>query len=239
MSQDKGWLARAWTWVGHLRLMVWLVGAIVAVATNWTILTSLVFAIVTAVWAWAIQWGSFPVFLFTFGVFSTSIWLLNGLIWFYRQRRPSQQRISFDYSYGLALEQIYPALDLGNLENTLEMRLVIRNVANGPLRYEIDKFQFIVEDRFVNATIKTSVIPRLMSTTIFPGAGFKKDAYEQFQERTTGRLEYLIKYGHPEFPLSWKSEKTIELHLFKKADDQGNPGVNLVWIIANEKDEPL
>jgi hypothetical protein len=117
----------------------------------WAVVMSAAIPVGTGWWAWATQWGYLPIFLAGLGVFAASIWSLNGIIWLQHQRRPSRQRISFDYSYGLALEDIIFSHDEGNIENYLEFRLALRNVTNGPLQIKIDRLSFFIEDRFANS----------------------------------------------------------------------------------------
>jgi hypothetical protein len=129
-EERKGRLQRGWEGLGHIHLAEWI----------WTTIVSAVNAGgvgYAAWWAWATQWGYLPVYLAVLFSFTLSIWLINGFIWMRRQSRPSQARISFDYSYAMALESILPAIDVKNDVNTLEIRPAFRNVANGPSQIPI------------------------------------------------------------------------------------------------------
>lgn len=87
----------------HLGTSLYEIG--VSASSLWPVAVSAVLSLGTGWWASATQWGYLPIFLAGFGIFAASIWLLNSIIWLQRQHRPGRQRISFDYSYGLALEE--------------------------------------------------------------------------------------------------------------------------------------
>jgi hypothetical protein len=133
---------------------------------------------------------------------STSIWILNGIVWFRRQDRPSKARISFDYGYSLALEQVTAAFDAENTINTLEFRFKHRNTANGPVLYKIEKLIVRVNDRIAEGSVRGAVMSRGMSLLSLLDFGFTKNAVDSFQDRPLGRLEYSAIYGHPEFGCS-------------------------------------
>lgn len=221
----------------HLGTSLYEIGA--SISGLWPVAVSAVIALGTGWWAWATQWGYLPVFLSAFGIFTASIWLLNGIIWLRRQNRPSKERISFDYSYGLALEDLLITHDDGNNDNYIEFRLAIRNVTNGPVRFNIEKLSFYLEDRFVDAKSFSSIIPRGTRTTLIPASGFRREAAMNLSDRPKGRIEYSIKYGHPDFAYSWVSEKSLEL-LMKKFIDDGKVRVrDLTWVIRSENDYPI
>jgi hypothetical protein len=139
-----------------------------------------------------------------------------------------------DYAHGLALVQVQPSLDNKNAINTLEIRIVLRNASGLPLRYEVEKYEVIVEANVAKTDITTAVMPRDGVLTLFPRCGFSKKQYSEFKNRTTGTLEYQIKYGDPEKILTRRSYKLIHIDFFKKKG-----GLNINWIIANESDEEI
>src|SRR5579884_1046422 len=220
----------------HVAVRLYEIGS--APSVLWAPTVSLAVAAAAGFWTWAAQWGYLPIFLVGLGVFTVVLWGVNGLIWLQRQRRPSRARVSYDYSYALASEEVIPSLDLENNQNTLKFRLAFTNVANGALKYHVEKLQIFLEDRFATARIGTSVIPRATRMLMIPNAGFGRGAFDSFPERTHGHLEYSIIYGHPEDPYSWRSIKSIELHIKKSIKDR-QPNVGLIWIIRSESEEAL
>jgi hypothetical protein len=220
-------------WSEHVHFMAWLIG-------QWSIIVSGAAALAVGVWAWLTDWivkyGYLPIVLVMLLTFTLGIWMINGVIWLRRQRRPSKQRISFDYSYSLALEGIWAGLDLDNNENTLELRLQLRNTAVRPIRFEVEKLQFRIEDRFVEAIPKGAILAPGMTLTLFPHRGFNITAWNAFKERTAGSVEFSILYGHPEYGHSRRATKKVALLLFKK--DQGKD-VRITWTIETERDEEI
>lgn len=112
------------------------------------------------------------------------------------------------------------------------MGLILRNAADGPLKYQAEQFDVILGDRTIpHPKFKTlgGVIPR-GSTTILFYQPFKR---EVVQPRVEGVIRYTILYGHPELSFSRRSKKelSVTLRLDKK------PGI--VWLTENESDEAL
>jgi hypothetical protein len=140
---------------------------------------------------------------------------------------------SIDYAHGLALQQIQPSLDLGNAVDTLEIRLVLKNAADGPLKFTIEHFDVEMFGNVTRVAGTTAVIPKDGNLTIFPNKGFSKTQYIGFKSRGVGRIEYSILYGHPDKAPSRRAYKLLHLDLFKKRQ-----GFSLNWIVQNETDEP-
>ena len=235
MGQAPGRFRKAWEFVGHVHVVAWLFEL-----THVSAGVAIIAALGAAYWAYVTQWGYLPIALTALGVFVAGIWGINGIVWLYSRRRPSKARITFDYSYGLSLENIIPAFDKNNIDNTLEFRLVIRNHANGPVKMLVEKLHATVEDRFFDTPGQVSVtLPRMGNITIFPGGGFNKEAFAKFKDRTYGTLEYSILYGHPEDPFSRKCTKNVALSVFKDVNDKGEPTVAITWIIKEESDSEI
>jgi hypothetical protein len=138
------------------------------------------------------------------------------------------------YAYGLALMAIQPALDPNNAGNTFELRTVIRNAAALPLRYEIEKYEVTFEAVVTKCAIGPAVMPKDGILTLIPNRGLSRKQYADLPQRTTGTLEYQIKYGHPDRALSRRAYKLIQIDLFKKKDT-----VHINWLIRNESDEAV
>jgi hypothetical protein len=184
-------LRRGWEWLGHIHLAEWI----------WTLIVSALNGIgvgYAAWWAWATQWGYLPIYLSGLTAFTLTIWLINGVIWLRRQARPSHTRIAFDYSYAMALEDVEYSVDDDNEVNTLEVRPRFRNVASGPIKFIVEKIETRIEDRIASARQIDGVIPRATLRTIIPNSGFRRDAYDQFRDRTKGMMGYVVRYGHPD-----------------------------------------
>jgi hypothetical protein len=79
----------------------------------------------------------------------------------------------------------------------------------------------------------------MASITIFPGVGFKKEAFEGFSAASQGKMEFSIIYGHPDDDFSRRFTKTLNLILFKRKDEQGKTVVLLNWTIESESDVSL
>jgi hypothetical protein len=215
----------AWTWkrISDASVAVWLWGLPVSGGFSY--------------WAWVLQWGYLPIALTGLGVLVATIWGFNGIVWLRRQRRPSKAQVTFDYSYALALEEVVPSLDVANASNTLEVRLKIRNHANGPMKFMVERLHTTIGDRFWTMPAKfEAILPRAGGITLFPGGGFTKEAFDKFADTTNGGLEFSILYGHPEDNLSRRATKTLKLNVFKRKDEKGNPFVLVNWVIESEND---
>jgi hypothetical protein len=216
-DKSKTTFRRMWEFVGHIHVITWLFEI-----SHGSFVISSIAAAGVAYWTWATEHGYLPVFFAALGTFVAVVWAINGIVWLRSQARPSKARITFDYSYGLSLEEVTPALDVDNVNNTLEIRLYVRNLANGPMKITTEQFDTTIEDRFHMMPTKIeAVLPRAAAITLFPGGGFRKEAFDKFADRTTGTLEFSILYGHPEDQLSRRTTKTLRLGIFKLRNDKG------------------
>ncbi len=214
-------------WLEHLHF-------IASIVANWTVVLSAVAAALFGFWTWSAEHAYLPVALVVLGSFCASIWALNGIIWLRRQSRPSAARIAFDYSYGVTLDEVSPSHDPGNEKNCLEFRFLIRNVAPGPLKYNAERIDVIVDDRIKTARNITGTLPRDAKIQLKVG-GFEKNVVDGFKERLSGSYEYTIAYGHPDDEYSRKTKKKIHFDLIKK---EGKI-VAAPWNILEESDEPI
>lgn len=232
MKTLKSISRRAWEYLAHLHLAAWLIVIGQNLLSQWSLIVSAAIAIATAYWAWASQWGYLPIFLVAFGIFVAAIWGLNGVIWLRRQRRPSRERVAFDFSYGLSLQGLQLGRDESKEDAAFQLGLVLFNAADWPIKYEIEDIDVIVGNRaiarptFVN---RGGVISRRCSTMFFYPP-FPKNA---MKERTDGILQFSIVYGHPEFGFARRMKKRLSMSL--RLDDK--PGV--VYIIEMETDDGI
>src|SRR6266446_6239408 len=70
--------------------------------TNWNPVVSALLALGAAGWAYATQWGYLAVVAIAFAIFTTFVWLINGIIWFNRRNEVQTVRPEADISYALA-----------------------------------------------------------------------------------------------------------------------------------------
>jgi hypothetical protein len=66
------------------------------------------------------------------------IWLVDKAALLSLETEVSRLK-EIDYSHGLALLKVQPALDPSNLENTLEFRLELRNLVQAPLKFFVER----------------------------------------------------------------------------------------------------
>jgi hypothetical protein len=88
-------------------------------------------------WTWSAEHEYLPIFLVGLGTLVAVIWGVNGVIWLRAQTRPSKAKMTFDYSYGVALDEIFPSHDREN----------VANVAPGPLKYKVERVDVVIGDR--------------------------------------------------------------------------------------------
>jgi hypothetical protein len=214
-------------WAEHLHLLA-------VIATHWNVIVSIFFAIGAGFWTWSAEHAYLPVLLVGLGTFVAAIWGINGIIWLRGQTRPSKARLTFDYAYGLTLDEISPSHDEGNQNNNLEFRFQIRNVAPGPLKYKSERIDVIIGDRIKTARDICGILPRNSWVQLKVG-GFEKNTVDDFKERTSGTYEYSIIYGHPDDNYSRQTKKRIHFDLVK---EKGKV-IGCPWIILEESDQPI
>src|SRR5216683_756795 len=100
-------------WTEHIHFLA-------GIAAHWSVVVSVLLAMGAGFWTWSAEHAYLPVFLVSLGTFVAVIWAINGIVWLRRQKRPSKARVAFDYSYGIALDEITPSHDEGNEKNCLE-----------------------------------------------------------------------------------------------------------------------
>ena len=207
------------------------------IAEHWAIVLSTVAAIATGGWAWwsyATQWGYLPVFVAALLVLAAAMTIFRNVISLRRENRPSRARLTFDYNYGIALDDIIPSHDVDNEQNCLEFRFQIRNVAPGPLKYNAERIDVIIDDRIRTGRNLSGSLPRT-SWILLKVGGFRKSLVDTLQDRVTGRYEMMISYGHPAEGYSRQMKKNISFDLIKK-DGRFS---SAPWIIVSDEDVPI
>jgi hypothetical protein len=175
--------------------------------------------------------------------------LLLAPFWIWQEGRATIQKLEaeilqlkqVDYAHGLGLTQVQPSVDLGNLKNSLELRLQLSNSVAAPLKFVVDRYvQTIGEKEVVTKSANPAVIPKAGQMTFFPNVGFSKTDYDSFRERETGTLAFTIVYGPPNGPYSRRMAKTLHISVFKRPDRKKKASTFTInWIVQTETDEPL
>jgi len=141
-----------------------------------------------------------------------------------------------DYAHGLVLSEVQPSVDLGNLGNSLELRLQLSNLVGSPLKFFVERYVSTIGGKQVVAkSANPTIIHKESRMTFFPNSGFSKSDYSAFKERETGTLAFSIVYGPPEGAYTRRMEKTLRIDAFKR-DDQNTFSIN--WIVQTETDGP-
>jgi hypothetical protein len=143
--------------------------------------------------------------------------------------------MAFDYSYGLAIDEIIPAHDNDNRENCLEFRFLIRNTAPGPMRYKAERIDVIIGDRIRTSRDLIGVLSRNAWTTLRV-SGFDKELVSALKNYESGTYEFSIVYGHPQDNYSRRMTKRLRFDLVKK-DAKVNE--EAPWVILEEKDDAI
>ena len=206
------------------------------VASHWAAFVSVGIAIGTGGWGWwsyATQWGYLPIFVAALLVLAAAMTFFRNIVSLRRENRPSRARLTFDYNYGIALDDITPSHDIDNEENCLEFRFQICNVAPGPLKYNAERIDVIIDDRIRTARNISGSLPRT-SWIFLKVSGFGKNVVDALQDRVTGRYEMTISYGHPAEGYSRQMKKNISFELIKKEGRFSNAP----WTIVSDEDMP-
>lgn len=142
-----------------------------------------------------------------------------------------------DYSYGLGLAEIIPSLDIRNPDNCLEFRLHLRNdVTDAPLRFFVDKIEYTIEGKTVSAAAASpATLAKGGTLVFFPNAGFSRKDYNSFKMRTTGLLQYTIRYGAPNGNYTRSTSKAFDLQIFKQPKQQ----LAVNWTVRTESDSQI
>lgn len=217
-------------WFG--RIGGW-IDATVSVAFNWQVIVSATVGIGAGAWAWwnwATQWGYLPVALVGLLVFVAVIWLWNGIIWLKHQKRPSKQRTLFDYSYGLDISNVYLGRD--KKDETIQIGVVLKNTASGPVQFYVEDMDVIIENRTLTQPEfkkREGVIPIISERVFF----YPPMPQDYFKDRSRGMLKITIKYGHPELGYLRRIKRKLDLSV--RVDEK----LSCVYLIEEESDAPI
>jgi hypothetical protein len=144
-----------------------------------------------------------------------------------------------NYAYGLSVDRYQPSLDLKNDANTLEIRLLLKNVAGAPLRFLVELLETKACDTTVTTRNLGAVIPKDSQITFFPDGGCNKKSYAELSDRSGGSIYADILYGPPDQPPTRHIVKIVRLQVFKNSESIGNETVSLHWMIDRDTDDPI
>jgi hypothetical protein len=161
--------------------------------------------------------------------------MYNGIIWLKTITLPLMTKLSFDYSYGLALSRLQLGIDDNQEGAALQLGLWLKNATDAPLKYNVDEFDIILGDRAIIEPIfknRGGVISKGMEQLFFYPP-FNKSVLDAIKPRIEGKIKYSIKYGHPETDFIRVSKKILNISL--RLDDK--PGV--IYVVDSEVDKRI
>jgi hypothetical protein len=122
--------------------------------------------------------------------------------------------------------------ETNSTDNILQIGLVFRNAADGPLLYDVERFDVVLENRTIAAPAflnRGGVIPRGGATT-YRYPPFGTDA---IKPHMNGTIRYSIRYGHPEIGFSRRCKKELAVSI--RCDDKTAAS----YLIRSESDEEI
>lgn len=222
-------------WVGRLVQTV-----IVLVTTNWVVVLSVILAYLSWLISQAQSFVKNEDVQTVALVFLFFLWTLIGLTVLRDRRKPREVTPHQDYRYGLTFEGVVPFYlpESAGGDGSLGFGVQLRNWSSGPLRYEVQIFEVILNDRILPRVKKG-----LLKSTMARGAvrtskpeNFKKETITDFIDKEVkGTLDIVIDYGHPERPLERQLKMSFDLALLLR--NVGTPQFSAN--IASESDLPL
>jgi hypothetical protein len=141
---------------------------------------------------------------------TTPISLLMFYAIIYNVRR--RQKFSFDYAYSLVVTGIAVGVDDSTTPATMQISLLLRNVAGYPIRYLVENLEVIIDSRtnpnptFVNRGI---VICRGQDGRFFcPSYDVTMFAGKA---RITGVIRFTFTYGHPDTGMVRRMSQELDI----------------------------
>jgi hypothetical protein len=200
--------------------------------TLWPLLVAALGGFGAAIWGHLAELSPQSQFLYVILSFAGILWILLGLIWLWREMRPSRERIAFDCAYGLALDGLHLAKDDAQVPAAIQLGVVLRNASSLPLKYKVEEIHVIVG---------TTAIPDPM--LINDGGLISRGCtglylYPPFpvtatQPRVSAKIEFTIAYGHPDYRLVRRLRKNLDVSL--RLDDK----FGVVYLTRSESDEAI
>lgn len=212
-------------WAEHAHFVAWVVA-------QWSLIVSAALAIGVGFWAWSAEHAYLPVFLVALVTFVCTIWGFNGIVWLRSQRRPSKQRVAFDYAYGLSLIELHLGLDESKKDAAFQLGIRLFNASDWPIKYLVEDMNMVIGDRAIakpNFTSMGGIVSR-RSPTLFLYPPFPRSAMKKHAE---GMMKFSILYGHPDFGFVRRFKRRLSVSL--RLDDKPSA----VYIVESESDESI
>ncbi|SRR6266699_957471 len=163
-----------------------------------------------------------------------------GGVLLYERAIPKPTLVSpIDYSYGLAFNGLQPSLDKNNSVNRFEIRLLLENKVDGPLKFHLEKMVTSISGFSVITQDKQAILPKGGKMTFYPSGGLSAKQYLSLNSRPTGTLEAVIVYGHPDQGFSRRSILDLHLDIFRKNVGKKNEDASMNWIITKQIEEQI
>lgn len=201
---------------------------------NWGFIFTIASSFSVAILAKINQLGYLQLVIYTLVTFTCALFIYNGFIWLKSQKRPSNERLSFDYSYGLALEDIHVGLEG---QEILQLGIKLKNTSGMPLKYCVKNIFMRIGDRvvpFPSFLNSGTVISTGMSSTYFYPPFINKEVVSSLDKKQRGTIEYTIEYGHPEIGFVRSTHKKLELTLLRVGQE-----ISCLHLIAEESEESI
>lgn len=162
------------------------------------------------------KWLERPIVHSSALVFFVTFWTYIGIVFLLDREKPKIVSINQDLKYGLTFEGIQISVNPAIEDAFLQFSLNVRNYSSGPLKYEIEKFDIILE---------RVTLPPLGSKTLYGylarggGKASGRDPFRRsdlsrfFGQQAKGTLYVAILYGNAEKEFVRKLEMNFDLYL--------------------------
>lgn len=184
-------------------------------------------------WEWGTQLGYSPLILVALLTATAIIWMINGMRVLFRRGTPTKPKMSFDYAYSLALVRPYLGRDMNDDVSYIQPGVVWKNAGPAALKYHVDHFRTVIGDRTVEGQLNREGIISRDCEMIFMNPPFSKKQLSGVPQKTTGVIEYRVRYGHPEH--GFLRHVTARLNTTFDLGDKGG----IVYLVDYLKDEEI
>ena len=198
----------------------------------WPVLAAAVGGIGAAIWAHLADLSTLSLVLYVILSSAGTLWTLLGVIWLWREMRPSGERIAFECAYGLALDGLHLAKDDAQLPPAVQLGIVLRNASSVPLRYKVEEIHVVMGTTAIPypTLINDGGVISRGCTTLFLYPAFPQNT---IQPRVKAVVEFTIGYGHPDYGLVRRLKRKLDVSL--RLDDK----VDVVYLTRSESDEEI
>lgn len=155
------------------------------------------------------------------------------------QKQAESAKPPLDYGYGLAFD-VEQGYDKHNSENQFEVRLRLKNKVDGPLKFRLEQMITAIAPSIVMSSNKEGIIAKGDTILVFPAGGLTAEQFKSLQGNTTGRLDAIILYGHPDSGFSRRLLLSLHLDVIKwKVGPKRDLTVGMNWLINTQSDGPI